>query len=420
MRRWVPIVVSLAACRGHFDAEHDAPAPGGPDALGACIAQVSLGGNTAFVLRGDGTIAAWGRNSFGASGIGSFSPAMIDAPTQVLTAPGGGAFDHVIAISGGVEQTPCALRDDGTAWCWGLNTWGQVGNAATGSGTQTGVPSPAQVVGGGGAALAGVAEVVAGEESTCARKTDGTVWCWGWNMYGQLGGSGLSASTAPVEVFARGGTAVLAAGVMVSYGHACAWDATGQLSCWGWNSAGQLGIGSTTDQAFAQPVALTGVVAAISAYLFTCALLGDGSVYCFGDNTYGQLGDGNIGAAAGELTPVPVTVAPAGAGLGSVAEIGAGDAHACARKTDGTVWCWGSNMVGQLGTGELVPAEAPSPVQVQLPGAALALRVGNNFACAVLAGDALWCWGDNAYGELAIGTFDTPSDLPARTMSACP
>ncbi|HTR49840.1 MAG TPA: hypothetical protein VMJ10_03975 [Kofleriaceae bacterium] len=422
MRRTLVVSLVLVACRSGFDVQaRDAPAV---DASLACVAQISAGGGHTCVLRGDGTVWCWGNNALGELGLGTLNPGESPTPVEVLQSPGGPPFDHVVEISCGVEETSCALRDDGTAWCWGGNTCGQVGNGIVGDcstfTTKSAVASPSKVVQStpGNPSLTGIAEIVTGEENTCARMTDGTLQCWGWNLYGQIGGSGVQASGYPIQVTTMNGVLGASAGVMVSYGHTCAWDTSGALRCWGYNASGQLGVDNQTNQPYPDVVPLASVVDARSANQFTCAQLADGTMYCFGDDTDGQLGDGNMGT--GVVSIVPAEVIASGSPFGSVAEIGTGDGTTCARKTDGTVWCWGTNNVGQLGIGSLTPAASASPVQVPLPAPASALAVGNDHACAVLPGDEIRCWGDNTRGQLGNGTFDTPIDLPTAAVYSCP
>ncbi len=165
---------------------------------------------------------------------------------------------------------------------------------------------------------------------------------------------------------------------------------------------------------------LANVVQSSSSDIHTCARLSDGTVFCFGDDELGQLGDGNLGAMQ-VPTPTEVVVALDGVAFAGAVEIGLGDRDSCARKSDGTVWCWGDNTTGELGIGALTPAMSPSPIEVPLPSTASALVVGNAHACVVLAGDAIRCWGDDTYGELGDGTpTPTPIDLPVAAMYSCP
>jgi hypothetical protein len=209
----------------------------------------------------------------------------------------------------------------------------------------------------GGVCLPFPGEVTAGYYHTCARKQDGTLWCWGNNYHGQLGdGTTASPKPSPVQVTALGTSAVE---VAPGYFYTCARKQDGTLWCWGCNSGGKLGDGTTTGTP--SPVQVTALgtsaVEVAASFSHTCARKQDGTLWCWGDNYYGQLGDGTT------VWPKtsPVQVAALGA---SAVEVAAGEAHTCARKGDGTLWCWGNNYYGQLGDG--TTTDKLSPVQVPL------------------------------------------------------
>src|SRR4249919_50256 len=195
--------------------------------------------------------------------------------------------------------------------------------------------------------------IATGSYHTCARAANGTVRCWGDNSSAELGVGTTAPRAAPVQVSGLGGgiQAVAAKGV-----YTCALTATGTVRCWGDNSRGQLGDGTTIQRRTPATVSGlgSGVRAIAAANLHTCALTAAGAVLCWGDNSHGQLGDGTT---TQRLTPVPV------AGLDSgVRAIAAGGEHACAVTTAGAVLCWGDNIVGQLGDGTTTRRTTPVAV----------------------------------------------------------
>ena len=185
-----------------------------------------------------------------------------------------------------------------------------------------------------------VARVALNSIHSCAVRTDGRVACWGANTNGQLGDGGATTyRDLPGNVPGLGGVA----GVALGSAHTCAWLRDGAARCWGANTGGQIGNGTTVDARSPVPVAgLTGVVQ-MALGTHSCARLMDGTVRCWGFNHGGQLGDGT--AVMFRSSPTVV------AGLAGVLEIGVGDAHTCARMSGGTVQCWGYNVSGQLGDG---------------------------------------------------------------------
>lgn len=240
----------------------------------------------------------------------------------------------------------CATGIDGTLWCWGDSRYGQLGD-----GTTTNRTTPVQVAALGTQA----AQVVAREDNglfhTCARRTDGSVWCWG---SGLLGHGTATQSAAPLQVDSlETHVAELATGIEDTYAR----KADGSLWCWGHNSFGELGDGTTTLRMTPVRVVSLGTqVAHVVANDFSaCALKIDGTLWCWGDNKYGQLGDGTTTM---RTTPVQV------AGLGAdIAQVAVGFEHTCALKMDGTLWCWGGNSFGELGDG--TNTNRNSPVQVR-------------------------------------------------------
>jgi alpha-tubulin suppressor-like RCC1 family protein len=302
------------------------------------------------------------------------------------TDPGveGGCFEAVKVAAG--QYHTCALLDTGAVRCWGLNSYGQLGEG----GVKFNYSSPVDVTG----LSSGVADISAGEAHTCALLDTGAVKCWGKDNVGQLGdgGSNTNQST-PVDV---SGLSSGVEAIAVGHYHTCALLDTGAVQCWGSDSYGQLGDGGTnTNQSF--PVAVTGFgsdVDAISAGGYhTCAVLSTGAAMCWGQDNAGQLGDG--GTNTEQSTPVAVS------GLSSgVWKISAGRSHTCALLDTGAAKCWGYDGYGQLGDGG-TNTEQSTPVDVSgLSIGVEEITVGGFHTCAQLVTGGMKCWGFNSYGQL--------------------
>jgi lysozyme len=190
----------------------------------------------------------------------------------------------------------------------------------------------------------------------------------------------------------------------------------GRVACWGDGSEGQLGDGTARDAA--RPVLVQGLfgpaTALVAGAYHTCALLADGSVACWGENRFGQVGDGTRAQR-------PAAVAVAGLPAKARA-LAAGASFNCALLDDGSVACWGSNEMGELGVGTFAappvsgetPPPPPPPRRVEkLPGKATAIAAAGNHACSLLESGAVWCWGANEYGQLGDGTLEE-RDLPVE------
>lgn len=237
--------------------------------------------------------------------------------------------------------------------------------------------------------------VIAGAGFACGLKLDSTVACWGYNSKGQLGDGTTETRNTPVAVLGLNGVIGLGAG----RSHACALKQDGTVACWGDNNYGQLGNASFTAHPTPTAVAgLSGVIALTGGEFHSCALKDDGTVVCWGHDLLGQLGDGTAGVS--RHTPAPVT------GLSGVVALGSGALHTCALKNDGTVSCWGSNYSSQLGNGNTEEIRA-TPVIASGLSNVVALSMGSLHSCALKADSTVACWGDNADGQLGDGTFES-------------
>jgi alpha-tubulin suppressor-like RCC1 family protein len=284
-------------------------------------------------------------------------------------------------VSAGASRT-CALLGNGSVNCWGDNA-----NGALGDGTEIARLAPVRAnISGAAVAL----EAGAGSK-TCAVLAAGGVSCWG----------GLVGGAAPEVVPGFDGVTQLAGGA----DHVCGLAAgTGAVRCFGGNTFGQLGDGTTTTNLTqaAAVTGLSGVLALASGTFHSCAVLGTGQVHCWGSNSSGQLGDGTTTDRA---TPTLVT------GIAAAIAVGGGDNHTCAIVRGGSMQCWGNHDVGQLGQGARANRLTPVPV-AELGGAAVSVAAGQNHTCALLADGSARCWG-SILGDGS--NFSSP--VPVRVLA---
>ena len=213
-----------------------------------------------------------------------------------------------------------------------------------------------------------------------------------------IGSCSKSYSVGGGEAISWGGVTVVIA-TSGGYQHACAALSNGTVKCWGGNSNGQLGDGTTDDKV--TPVLVSGITNAVSVVAggdHTCATLADGTVECWGWNGYGQLGDGTTVSNA---TPVLVS------GITNALSVATGYYHACAALSNGTVECWGDNYYGQLGDG--TTDNKTTPVLVSGITNALSVYAGGFHTCATLSDETVECWGWNSYGQLGDEITDDSS-----------
>ncbi len=258
---------------------------------------VTAGGFHTCALLADGTVQCWGENDFGQLGNGTSDP-VPGSPTTVNPTPVTvSGMTTAVAISAGGWHT-CALLRDGRVQCWGQNTYGQLGDGATiAPSAPSRSPTPVTVTG-----ITTAVAMEAGIFHTCALLADGTLQCWGRNDEGRLGNGTTANSSTPTTV-----SGITPAAVAPGAEHACAILRDGTVRCWGDNNWGQLGNNSAAGATSTTPAtAVTGIAtatAASSGAEHTCALLQDGSLQCWGRNTDGRLGNGTTTNA---FTPVTV------------------------------------------------------------------------------------------------------------------
>jgi alpha-tubulin suppressor-like RCC1 family protein len=261
-----------------------------------------------------------------------------------------------------------------------------------------------------GVPLAGVQALALGTDHSCALVSGGEVRCWGWNGSGQLGDGTIDQRPNPVPVQLSPGVRLTGAQALALGGaHGCALVSGGEVRCWGWNGSGQLGDGTVEQRVNSVPVELspgvplTGVQALALGTDHSCAVVKGGGLRCWGNNTNGQLGDGTT---AQRQSPVSVELSP-GVPLAGVQALALGTDHSCVVVSGGEVHCWGNNAYGQLGDSTTTLRLNPVPVQLS-PGVLLtgaqALALGGNFSCALVSEGEVRCWGYNGAGQLGDGT----------------
>jgi alpha-tubulin suppressor-like RCC1 family protein len=323
----------------------------------------------------------------------------------------------VRAISaGGVSYHNCAVTGSYGTICWGAAWSGQLGSNTT-TNQLWAMPSfpnsGATTVASTGGALPVAIE--AGRSHSCARTSDGNYWCWGDNSYGELGNNSTNSSSVPVYNDTPEWIAPRQR-LVAGWYDACVLDsAYGEVKCWGWNGYGEIGTGQIgMQEAPGNPVSrLTNVTALAGGLLYFCALENDaggaqpvGQVMCWGYNGQYNLGTGDT---TNHATPVNVMTGPS-TKLTDVVAIAPG----CAARADGTVWCWGLNSYGQVGNNSTLPA----PYATQVTGLSGVVSLSGDEQsgyCAIKLNGTIWCWGRNNLGQLGDGTF-TDRPVPVQVV----
>jgi alpha-tubulin suppressor-like RCC1 family protein len=288
------------------------------------------------------------------------------------------SFTDWTAVTANAQS--CALRAGGQLYCWGRNLFGELGD-----GTKERRQLPVQVAGAWRAVAAGAAH-------SCGVKTDGTLWCWGGNAAWQLGSTTITDSNVPVQIGGDTDWASVEAGQQ----HGCAVKTDGTLGCWGSNLFGELGNDTTTNSATPVTQGL-GWTAAAAGGSRSCGLKA-GQLFCAGDNLYGAVGNGTT---TGTVKLFTREVLAASDWL----SVEQGFRHACGVRGTGSVgelWCWGDNTYGQLGTGG-TPASTGTPTKIGTDIDWAAVSAGDSHVCAARSTGALYCWGRNHMGQLGDG-----------------
>ena len=333
-------------------------------------------------------LSSWGQNTNGQLGLGNTTN--YSSPNQI------GAGTDWAYVNGGYNFS-FAIKTDGTAWAWGTNGYGPLGLS-----DRTGRSSPAQI-----GSLTNWLSITAGSYSAIAVKTDGTLWGWGRNQLGEIGKGNTTSYSSPVQV---GSLTNWSYATIKNTDYCIAVKTDGTLWCWGNNSNGQLGLGNTTSYSSPKQIgALTDWTNNIAVCQeTTAAIKSNGSLWTWGRGYLGTLG--NNGAANYRSSPVQI---------GALTNwLSISGAYRClySVKTDGTIWCWGSNVNGQLGLGNTTDYSSPKQIGA-LTTWSLSSAGGRKVAAIKTDGTA-WSWGSNTSGQLGLGNttnYSSPKQIGSLT-----
>lgn len=322
-----------------------------------------------------GKIYCWGTNFRGQLGQ-PYAVSGSNRPVQV------GDRDQWVQLDVG-SGLSCAIDELHALYCWGYFE----GGLGIGDGIGTGSDAPRQID------LATDWQTISvGDSHACATKTNGSLHCWGANVYGEVGVGDQDQRMTFTQVGTDTDWVHVSTGGYLS----CAIKGGNRAYCWGFNT--YYGVGDGTTMMRTSPTEIGSAIdwATISASgNFACGTSVTHDLYCWGDDSFGQLGDGTKG--------LPRTSTPTRVGTASDWQsVSAGYSHTCALKTSGEILCWGNNAFGQLGRGDHI--ESPTPLQVESQSDWLSIEANNGHTCGTRDGGHAYCWGRNSLGTLGNGT----------------
>lgn len=332
-------------------------------------------------------------------------------------------------VAGGAQS--CAIGANDLAYCWGYNDDGQLGNGSIDS---SNVPVAVNNAG----ALNGktIKSIAVTGSHACAIASDNLAYCWGTNWFGELGDNSDNPSLVPVAVNMTNGVSALygktVKSIVVGGDHTCAIASDDLVYCWGGNNWGQLGNNDVSGEEKHVPVAaytagiLNGktIKSIVAGYYNTCVIASDNLVYCWGWKYDGELGDNTIGGQS--YFPVAVNMTNGISALygKTVKSISSKGSHTCVIASDDLVYCWGDNAYGQIGdntsgNNRLVPTAVNMANGVSdLFGKTIkSIGAGEYHACAIASDDSAYCWGEGGGGQLGLGDDIWDSSLVPKAVN---
>ncbi len=333
-------------------------------------------------LKSDGTIWTWGKNNFGQLGDGTF-PNNRNTPVQA------GTDNKWVSIAAGCAHS-IGVKSDGSIWSCGLNDNGQLGN---GTNIEKNTFEQISIV------LRVWLNAEAGSYHTSGLKSNGCIWSFGHNAYGQLGDGTTVTKTSPVQTGTDNKWVSTAAGAL----HTIGLKSDGTLWAWGWNSYGQLGDGTAAQRKSpVQTGTLNTWVSIGAGSSHTICLKSDGTIWACGNNADGQLGNGTT-ENKNSLIQIGTD--------NKWVSITAGGTHTLGLKSDGTLWAWGSNFNGELGDGTII--NKSSPVKIGTENKWVGIAAGDYHSLGLKSDGTIWAWGGNDFGQLGNGTIEK-SRIPTQ------
>ena len=350
----------------------------------ADVVDISSGTSHTCALTKSSAVYCWGSNFNGELGAG-WRNAVVSGPVKAM------GIADATSVSAGVEHS-CAVHSDGKVSCWGSNWRGARGEAE--AMTQASPAAPVEISG-----ISNAVDVVATLGMSCAlvevADAENSVLCWGLYLDNDFESTDGGVSPLPVPL-GQGGVVKFAGGA----GHVCFLHSDGLVSCAGANRDGVLGAGAPPFSLSRVVVdGISGAVDISSGNSHACVLIEGGEAFCWGRNFYGQLGSGDEGPESNKSEPVKVV------GIDDASMIAAGGENTCAVHESGEFSCWGISTMGELGLGAPTGSDHSSlPVlnsEIEIgTGDTAALSVGVNFLCALNSDGEVYCWGYNFVGQL--------------------
>lgn len=367
---------------------------------------IALGAGMA--LREDGSLWSWGANTRGELGVGHSLNSNVALQTLNLRNP--------VAIDSGNLHS-LALLEDGTVWAWGSEVYGQLGNGVSGTNIHRSVPLQVHN-------LTDIVSIAAGGGFNLALKRDGTVWSWGWNANGELGIGNTTQQSLPVQVKGPEGEGYLSGVVAIAAGNTRSFAITedGTLWAWGIRATGREDGLETSSSVPVEATRLPDdinlledLIAFSHASNHSLTLMQDGSVWAWGDNGRGQLGDGTT---TGKRQAVRVRLSSDEL-LEDAVGIATGQWHSLAIREDGSLWSWGFNHRGQLGSGVTDGSINAFPGPVLNLSGVQSVKAASDTSFALLEDGTVWAWGQGISGQLGNGALEE-SNVPVQVFARVP
>lgn len=367
--------------------------------LGEITMRVGTGYQHSVATNMQGQVFGWGLNDDGELGDGSVTQRLTPIATDMSGVLAGKAVKDLVAG----DEHALALASDGKLYSWGYNDFGQLGDN-----TLTTSHVPVAVVMSGVLAGKTINSLAAGSNHSMVLASDGWVYSWGRNNFGQLGNNTTTNAKVPVAI----SQGAIPAGVKLvkiasAHDHTLVIGDNGRVYAWGHNQKGQLGINTTANSLVPVAVDVSGVLAGktvsqVSVHSFqSIALTDDGKVYAWGDNGYGQLGDGTYTT---RLVPVATNMSGALSGK-TVKMIFTGHDQTYALDSDNKLYAWGFNGNGQLGDGTTADKIVPTAINMApFNGRTIVTLSSHYHTLAIMSDASIFAWGYNIYGMIGNGT----------------